>query len=165
MYINYVTDRKQLGYKKVVKDTNDGIKLVLITESSIVLIKNLSLNLKNKSKRIFVVVTLVKALCFSNIQSSKAMDLPMPFSSHYNLSVHEENCNEIDTENKVPMNVEQESKIVLIRSKCDLRNSEWLKEFISSISGGAQDQALDNKLIESILFVKIHFQGFQCFHH
>lgn len=145
MYINYVNDRKQLGYK-VVKDTNDGIKLVLITESSIVLIKNLSLNLKNKSKRIFVVVTLVGALCFSNIQSSKAMGLPMPPSSHYSLSVHEENSSQIAAESKVPMNVEQEPKIVLIRSKCYLRNPEWLKEFISSISGGAQDQELDTRV-------------------
>ncbi len=68
MYVNYVNERKQLGYK-VVKDTNDGIKLVLITESTVLLIRNLSLNLKGKSKRIVVVISLATVVWFSNLES------------------------------------------------------------------------------------------------
>lgn len=77
MYVNYVNDRKQLGYK-VVKDTNDGIKLVLITESTILLIRNLSLNLKGKSKRIVVVISLGTVVCFSNLESVSAIGLALP---------------------------------------------------------------------------------------
>ena len=39
MYVNYVNDRKQLGYK-VVKDMNCGIELVLISESTLLMIMN-----------------------------------------------------------------------------------------------------------------------------
>ncbi len=77
MYINYVNDKKQLGYK-VVKDTNDGIKLVLITDSTVLLIRNLSLNLKGKSKRIVVVISLATVVWFSNLESVSAIGLPMP---------------------------------------------------------------------------------------
>lgn len=55
MYINYINDRKQLGYK-VAKDTDDGIKLVLISNLPI---RNLSLNLKGRSKRVVVVISLI----------------------------------------------------------------------------------------------------------
>jgi hypothetical protein len=55
VYVNYVNDRNQLGYKAV-KDTNCGIKLVLITESTVLPISNLPLNVKGKSKRIMVVI-------------------------------------------------------------------------------------------------------------
>ena len=77
MYVNYVNDRRQLGYK-VVKDTNCGIELVLITESTILLIRNLSLNLKGKSKRIVVVISLATVVWFSNLESVSAIGLPIP---------------------------------------------------------------------------------------
>ena len=77
MYIGYIEDRKQLGYK-VVKDRNYGIELVLITESTIILIRNLSLNLKGKSKRIVVVISLATVVWFSNLESVSAIGLPMP---------------------------------------------------------------------------------------
>ena len=77
MYVMYVNDRKQLGYK-VVKDTNDGIKLVLIADSTVLLIRNLSLNLKGKSKRIFVVISLAPVVWFSNLESVSAIGLALP---------------------------------------------------------------------------------------
>ena len=77
MYVNYVNDKKQLGYK-VVKDTNCGIELVLTTESTVLLIRNLSLNLKGKSKRIVVVISLATVVWFSNLESVSAIGLPMP---------------------------------------------------------------------------------------
>ena len=52
MYGNFVNDRKKLGYKAV-KDTSCGMQLVLITDSTV-----LTMNLKSKSKRIVVVISL-----------------------------------------------------------------------------------------------------------
>ena len=60
------------------KDTNDGIKLVLITDSTVLLIRNFSLNLKGKSKRIVVVISLVTVFWFSNLGSVWDELLPMP---------------------------------------------------------------------------------------
>lgn len=78
MYINSVNDRKQLGYK-IVKDTNCGcgIELVLITKSTVLLIRNLSLNLKGKSKRIVIVISLATVVWFSNLESVSAIGLLM----------------------------------------------------------------------------------------
>lgn len=50
MSIGYLHDRKLLGYPAL-KDRSCGIKLMLITDSTILLIRNLSLNGNNKSKR------------------------------------------------------------------------------------------------------------------
>jgi hypothetical protein len=77
VYVNSVNDRKQLGYK-VVKDTNCGIELVLMTKLTVRLIRNLPLNSKVKSKRIIVVSTLVSTLWFSNVQPYPAMGLSIP---------------------------------------------------------------------------------------
>jgi hypothetical protein len=39
MYPNYIENRKALGYK-VLNDTSCGMKLVLITDSTVILISN-----------------------------------------------------------------------------------------------------------------------------
>jgi hypothetical protein len=76
MYVSFVNDRKQLGYKAV-KDTNCvmKIKLVLTTKSNFLLIKNIPSKVNYKTKRVIVVVCLGVALCFSNIQPSEAIGL------------------------------------------------------------------------------------------
>ena len=68
MYVNYVNDKKQLGYK-LVKDTNCGIELLLI--------RNLPLNVKRKSKKIIIVSILISTLWFNNVQPSSAIGLSM----------------------------------------------------------------------------------------
>lgn len=45
MYPNFSEDRKSLGYE-LINDTSCGIKLVLITDSTVQLIKNLPSNAK-----------------------------------------------------------------------------------------------------------------------
>ena len=75
--------------------------------------------------------------------------LPMPRSSQFTLAVHEENKDRFGKESNIPINVEQESKIVMMRTSSDLTNRKWVKEFITSIKGGAQE--LDEELIKSIL--------------
>ncbi len=75
--------------------------------------------------------------------------LPMPRSSQFTLAVHEENRARFVKESNIPINIEQKSKIVMIRTSSDLKNRKWVKEFITSIEGGAQE--LDEELIKSIL--------------
>ena len=77
MYPNYVEDRKLLGYEALI-DTNCGRQLVLITDSTVLIIKNFPLNLKVKSKRIFIIGVLGGVLWFSDVQSSWAIGLSMP---------------------------------------------------------------------------------------
>lgn len=47
MYPNYIEDRKSLGYQ-VLKDTNRGVRLVLITDSRVLLIRNLPSKVNHK---------------------------------------------------------------------------------------------------------------------
>jgi len=61
MYVNYLNDKKQLGYKAV-KDTNCGIKLVMITELNVIFIRNLSLKVNNKIKKVILVIALVSGV-------------------------------------------------------------------------------------------------------
>ncbi len=75
--------------------------------------------------------------------------LPMPYSSQSTLAIHEETLNRLVQESKIPINIEQESKIVMIRTSSDLTNRKWVKKFITLIKGGAQE--LDEELIKSIL--------------
>ena len=87
MYINFNADRKTLGYE-VFKDTNCGMKLVSITDSVVLLIKdrevvygfvrNIPSNVKYKTKRVIVVGGLVFACLFGGAPSSGAMGLPTP---------------------------------------------------------------------------------------
>jgi hypothetical protein len=65
--VNSVNDIKELGYKAV-KDTNCGmkIKLVLITESTVLLIRS---KVNHKTKRVILVGALVSGVWFSNLGS------------------------------------------------------------------------------------------------
>lgn len=56
------------------EDTNYGIKLVLITNSTILLIRNFPSNGKSKSKRIMVAIYLGELLIFGNAESTGAKD-------------------------------------------------------------------------------------------
>lgn len=48
MYPNFIEDRKSLDYE-VLNDTSCGIKLMQITDSTVLLIRNLPLNVNQKS--------------------------------------------------------------------------------------------------------------------
>jgi len=71
MYLGYLQDRKLLGYPAL-KDTSCGIKLVLITDQTVLLIRNLPSNVKGKSKRIMVVICLEVLLIFGNVAPAEA---------------------------------------------------------------------------------------------
>ena len=55
MYINYINDRKSLGYKSLI-DIQCGSQLVLITDSSVVFGKNVILN----GKRYMQFISLIR---------------------------------------------------------------------------------------------------------
>ena len=77
MYPNFIEDRKSLGYE-VLNDTSYGIKLVQITDSTVLLIRNLPSNVNHKTKRVILMIALVSGVWFSNLESVEAMGLPMP---------------------------------------------------------------------------------------
>jgi hypothetical protein len=80
MYINFIEDRKALGYE-VLRDTSCGIKLVLIVDSTIPrLLKpsKLSSKVNRKSKRIILIIALGSVVWFSNLKSAEAIGLSMP---------------------------------------------------------------------------------------
>jgi len=68
---------KELGYEVLV-DINCGIKLVLLTDSAVQLIKNFPLNTKSKTKKVILVIVLASGVWFSNLESVSAIGLPMP---------------------------------------------------------------------------------------
>ena len=51
MYINFVNNRKFLGYEAL-NDTRCGIKLVLISDSTVLIIRNFPSNVNHKTKRV-----------------------------------------------------------------------------------------------------------------
>ena len=58
MYSNFINDRKSLGYEAL-NDTRCGIKLVLISDSTVLLIRNFPSNVNHKTKRVILVITFV----------------------------------------------------------------------------------------------------------
>jgi hypothetical protein len=77
MYINFVNDRKSLGYECLI-DTQCGNRVVLITDSSVVFAKIVILNGKRKSKRIIFVIIAGMIIIFSDVKSAEAIGLNMP---------------------------------------------------------------------------------------
>ena len=71
--MGYLHDRILLDYPAL-KDRSCGTKLVLITDSTVLLIRNLPLNGKVKSKRIIVVICLGVLLIFGNAEPAEAKD-------------------------------------------------------------------------------------------
>ena len=148
MYVNFVNDRKQLGYE-CLKDTLCVNKLVLITDSSVLFVKH-------KSKRIVFVSIVVSTLLFSDVQSAKAIGMNFaPQQIEHRIIVSDQDANKLMKPSKVKFNWNIEPKIIMpslsksigsVRTKSDLKNSQWINEFVSRIRGGS-----DEKLIRSII--------------
>ena len=68
---------KTLGYECLI-DTKCGNRLVLITDSSVVFVKNVILNGKRKSKRIIFVIIAGMTIIFSDVKSAEAIGLSLP---------------------------------------------------------------------------------------
>lgn len=75
MYLNFISDRKSLGYE-VLNDTSCGMKLVSITNSTLLLIR--PSNVKDKTKRLIIVISLATVVYFSGLESAEAIGLSLP---------------------------------------------------------------------------------------
>ena len=144
MYVNYVNDRKRLGYK-VVKDTNDITKLVLIYDSIVLPIRNISLNLKVKI--IVVVISLTMVVWFSNLKPVSAIGLPMPPaplvrvppSHHYDSKVPIAKIAKVIPRKKdiiVYKSPEEISYLIYLTDRRLLSNQEVLK-LVKELRGGS----------------------------
>ena len=108
MYINYVNDRKSLGYKCLL-DTQCGNQLVLITDSSVGFVKNVSLNGKRK---IFVIITGM-IIIFSNVKSADAIGRSLPPQRRVVCVISNQNTNRLIQPSKVKLDLEIKPKIIV----------------------------------------------------
>jgi hypothetical protein len=138
MYPNYIEDRKSLGYEALI-DTSCARQLVLITDSTV----------------LFVIGVII-IIIFSEAESAEAMGTNfLPQQTVVNIT--DRDASRLIKPSKIKINSDIEPKIMMpslsksigsvrIRTKSDLRNSQWLKEFVSTIRGGDNE-----KLIKSII--------------
>lgn len=75
MFIGYLDTQKKLGYECLI-DTQCAQSLVLTTDSSIVVIKNVTLD----GKRKFFLIIVGIAILFSDVKSAKAMGTSLPYN-------------------------------------------------------------------------------------
>jgi hypothetical protein len=108
MYINFVNDRKYLGYECLI-DTQCGNGLVLITDSIVVFVKNVSLNGKRK---IFVIIT-VMIIIFSDVKSAEAIGTNLPPQQRVVSIMPDRDANRLIKPSKVKINSEIKPKIMM----------------------------------------------------
>ena len=77
MYPNYIEDRKSLGYECLI-DNQCGNRLVLITDLSVVFVKNVTLNGKRKIKRLSVYIVFMFAISEPLVPCAAAVIMPLP---------------------------------------------------------------------------------------
>ena len=130
----------------------------LLVISSVVFVKNLSSSTKRKTKRVIIVIGLGLVLVFSHVQSAEAIGTNFsPQQTVVNITYQD--ASRLIKPSNIEIDSDIESKIMMpsltnsigsvrirIRTKSDLQNSQWLKEFVSTIRGGDNE-----KLIKSII--------------
>jgi len=123
----------------------------LITDSSVVFVKNVTLNGKRK---IFVIIAGMMVI-FSDVKSAEAIGMSLPPHQMAVRIILDRDASRLIQPSKVKINSGIEPKIMMpslnqsirsIRTKSDLRNSQWIKEFVSRLRGGD-----DEKLIKSLI--------------
>ncbi len=126
---------------------------MVITDSTVLFVKNASLNEKRK---IIVIIEGI-IIIFSEAESAQAMGTNPPPPPQTVVFTYRD-ASRLIKPSKIKINSNIEPKIMMpslsnpigsvrIRTKSDLRNSEWLKKFVSTIRGGGDNE----KLIESII--------------
>ncbi len=107
MYPNYLEDRESLGYEAPI-DTSCGRQLVLITDSSAVFVKNVSLNGKRK---IFVIIVGMMII-FSDVKSAEAIGTNPPQQRVISIMPNRDASSLIQP-SKVKINSDIEPKIMM----------------------------------------------------
>lgn len=165
MYINYVNDRKSLGYKCLV-DTQCGNRLVLITYSSVVFVKNVTLNGKRK---IFVIIVGM-IIIFSDVKSADAIGTSPPLQPRVVCIMSNQNTNRLIQPSKVKLDLEIKPKIIMPSLSKNVKNPVELslptyiylmddkclrRPEISSIIRELRGGALSTALIGNTIFVAV----------
>lgn len=125
---------------------------MLITDSSVVFVKSVTLDGK---REIFVIIA-VMIIIFSDVKSAEAIGTSLPPQQTV-VNIPYRDASRLIKPSKIKINSYIESKIMMpslsnsigsvrIRTKSDFQNSQWLKEFVSAIRGGDNE-----KLIKSII--------------
>ena len=112
MYINFINDRKSLGYEAL-NDTRCGIKLVLISDSTVLLIRNFHYNVNHKTKRVILVITLISVVGFSNLKSAEAIGTNLPPQQRVVSIMPDRDANRLIKPSKVKINSDIEPKIMM----------------------------------------------------
>nr|AHI51277.1 hypothetical protein [Cylindrotheca closterium] len=139
MYINFIEDRKALGYE-VLRDTSCGIKLVLIVDSTVPrllkpskckrqFIKKLPSKLNRKSKKVIVVITLVSTLWLSNVEATPAMGLSIPAAPVVRIQPSYRHSSEVKTAPTVrPIIINHMIPLIYINGHYSYINEQLLKK-------------------------------------
>ena len=143
MYINYVNDRKSLGYKCLV-DTQCGNRLVSITYPSVVFVKNVTLNGKRK---IFVIIAGM-IIIFSNVKSADAIDTP-PLQTRVVCIKSNQNTNRLIQPSKVKLDLEIKPKMIMPSLSKNVKNPREL--FLPTYIYLMDDKFLRRPEISSII--------------
>ena len=77
MYVNYLQDRKCLGYT-CLHDSSCGSALVIITNSAILFIKDIPVKVVTKTKKGFAVIVVGGAFWLLDPKSASPIGLPLP---------------------------------------------------------------------------------------
>ena len=165
MYPNFIEDRKALDYE-VHNDTSCGIKLVLITDSTVLLIRNLPPNVKRKTKRLIIVISLATVVYFNGLEPVEAIGMSIPPQQTVVMS----------NQDNVIMNFQKQPKIMMkslskpgqislpisiyLMDERFLRTPEVNKLIKNLRGGGLTEAALFIALIGIIVFMASNSQGF-----
>ena len=125
-------------------------------EEALTFVRQLPSKAKRKTQKVITVVGLGFVLVFSNVESVKAVGVNLPPQQTVVIS-SDCGASKLISPSKGEINSDIKLKIMMpslsnsigsirIRTKSDLQNSQWLKEFISTIRGGDEE-----KLIRSII--------------
>uniref|UniRef100_UPI004057B427 hypothetical protein n=1 Tax=Candidatus Electrothrix sp. TaxID=2170559 RepID=UPI004057B427 len=119
MYINFLNDRKSLGYECLI-DTQCGNRLVLITDSSVVFVKNVRLNGKRK---IFVSIAVI-IIIFSDVKSADAIGTNLLPQQRVVSLIPDRDTNRLMKPSKVKINSYIEPKIMMPSLSKKVKNSK-----------------------------------------
>ena len=133
MFIGYLNTRKELGYECLI-DTQCGNKRVLITDLSVLFVKNVTLDGKRK---IFVIIV-VMTILFSDVKYAQAIGISIspqqtvvntPYRDTSRLIKPSQIKINLDIKPKIMMpSLSNSIRSVRIRTKSDLQNSQWIKD-------------------------------------
>ena len=160
MYLNWINDRKLLGYTCLV-DIKTGKQLVLITDSGVLFVTSIVLKGKHT---IYIASTAI--IILSSVRSAGAIGphLPPPKQSIVKI-MPTQNIHKLVKPSQLRINSNMNSKITMpdlsnsikIKKKSDLKDCKWIESYISILRGGSNESNetfLDNKdeaLIKSII--------------